>query len=232
MKAVNLIPADSPTGGRSSSGTAAYGLLAVLALLVAMSALYTLAGRTVSAKERELAATTAQANAVEAQATSLKTYADYSNMRKARVETVKNLVDSRIDWSHALREVARTLPRGTWITTLAATATPTVSAGNAANPLRGALAVPAIDLSACAADQTAVARTISSLRGIAGVTRVSLSNSQKSESGGGGDSGSSQATGGCADGRSFGVTIFLEAKSSSSTTTAGAPAAATGAQTP
>jgi Tfp pilus assembly protein PilN len=232
MKAVNLIPADAAGSGRSSSGAGAYGLLAVLALLVAMSAMYTLAGRSVSAKERELAAATAQATATEAQAASLKTYADFSNMRKARVETVKNLADSRFDWAPALREVARTLPRGTWVTSLSATASPTVSSGGTANPLRGALAVPAIDLSACAPDQAGVARAVTSLRRIAGVQRVSLSNSQKTQDGGSGGDSAGDGAGGCGAGRTFGVTIFFEAKTSSSTTTAAAPAAATGATTP
>jgi len=233
MKAVNLIPADSPAGGRASSGTAAYGLLAVLAVLVAMSALYTIAGRSVDAKQRELAATTAQVTATEAKAASLKTYADFSNLRKARVETVKNLVDSRFDWSNALREVARTLPRGTWITSMQASATPNVHAGTGVNPLRAALAVPAVDLQACAAGQTGVARAITSLRGIAGVQRVSLASSEKSEDGAAsGDSGSA-GTPGCGSGRRFGVTIFFEAKTSSTSTTAAAPAAATtGATTP
>jgi Tfp pilus assembly protein PilN len=230
MKAVNLIPADSPAGGRSSSGTAAYGLLAVLALLVAMSAVYTLAGRSVEAKRAELAATTAQAEATEAQAATLKTYADFSNLRKTRVETVKNLVDSRFDWPHALGEVARTLPRGTWITSLQATASPAVNAGGAASSLRAALAVPAIDLSACAGGQADVAGAITSLRGIAGVQRVSLANSAKA-SDPGANSGSAGDTSGCGTGRSFGVTIFFEAPSSSSTPAAGA-AATTGATTP
>jgi Tfp pilus assembly protein PilN len=230
MKAVNLIPADAVSGGRSNSGAGAYALVAVLALLVAMSAVYTLAGRTVDAKERELAAATAQATATEAQAASLKTYADFSNMRKARVETVKNIVDSRIDWSHALREVARTLPSGTWVTSLQATASPAVNAGSGASPLRGALAVPAIDLTACADDQADVAGTITSLRRMAGVQRVTLANSQKSQGDGGGDSAG--PTTGCGSGRTFGVTIFYEARSSPSSTAAGAPAAATGATTP
>jgi Tfp pilus assembly protein PilN len=231
MKAVNLIPTDATGSGRSSSGAAVYGLLAVLALLVVMSALYALAGRTVDAKERELAATTAQATATEAQAASLKTYADFSNLRKARVETVRNLVDSRIDWSHALREVARTLPRGTWVTSLQATASPAVNAGSGVNPLRSALAVPAIDMTACSADQAYVARAITSLRGIAGVQRVTLSNSQKGQGDSGGNS-TGDATAGCGAGSTFGVTIFLEAKTSPTSTTAGAPAAATGATTP
>jgi Tfp pilus assembly protein PilN len=232
MKAVNLIPADAPAGGRSSSGAGAYGLLAVLALLVALSAVYTLAGRTVAGKERELAAATAQATATEAQAASLKTYADFANMRKARVETVKNLVDSRFDWAPALREVARTLPRGTWVTSLAASTTPAANPGGTVNPLRAALAVPAIDLAACAPDQAGVARAITSLRRITGVQRVSLSNSQKAQDSSGGGDSAGDSAGGCGSGRTFGVTIFFEAKTSSSSTTAAAPGAATGATTP
>jgi Tfp pilus assembly protein PilN len=230
MKAVNLIPADGPGGsGRSGSGSAAYTLLGVLAVLVAMSALYTLAGRSVDTKERELAAATAQVTVTEQQAAKLKTYAEYSTMRQARVETVKNLASSRFDWAPALREVARTLPRGTWVTSLQATVSPAVNPGATSNPLRAALAVPAIDLSGCADGQSDVARAITSLRGIAGVQRVSLSNSEKgTESNASADSDSPVP--GCGSGRAFGVTIFFEAQASSPTTAA--TATAQGATTP
>jgi Tfp pilus assembly protein PilN len=234
MKAVNLIPADDARGGGGRSGAATYGLLGVMALLVVMSALYTFAGNSVDAKKRDLAAVTAQANAAEAKAATLKTYVEFSEQRKARVETVKNLVASRFDWSRALGEVARTVPSGTWITSLQATVSPAVNVGpGGGDSLRAALAVPAIEVSGCAPGQDGVARTLTSLRAIAGVQRVTLSTSEKADK----TSGNTDSAGpeSCGSRSQFGLTIFYEATSSSSTTsstTAATPAAATGGSTP
>jgi Tfp pilus assembly protein PilN len=235
MKAVNLIPADDARGAGGRSGAATHGLLGVLAVLVVMSALYTLAGNSVDTKKRDLAAVTAQANAAEAKAATLKTYVEFSQQRKARVETVRNLVASRFDWSRALSEVARTVPSGTWITSLQATVNPAVNLGSGGgDSLRAALAVPAIEVSGCAPGQDGVARTLTSLRAIAGVQRVTLSTSQKADEASANTD--SAGTDSCGSGSQFGLTIFYEATSSSSSTTssttAATPAAATGGSTP
>jgi Tfp pilus assembly protein PilN len=233
MKAVNLIPADVSRGsGRSSA--AAYGLLGVLALLVVMSALYTLAGNSVESKKRDLAAVTAQANAAEAKTGTLKTYVEFAEQRKARVETVGSLVASRFDWSRALHEVARTVPSGTWITSLKATVNPAVNVGaGGASSLRAALAVPAIEVSGCAPGQDGVARTLTSLRRIAGVQRVTLSTSEKAVATSGTTDSSGSAS--CGSRSQFDLTIFYEASSSpapSPSSPAATPAAATGGSTP
>jgi Tfp pilus assembly protein PilN len=226
MKAVNLIPQESaPGGGRSGAG--AYALIGALAVLVAMSALYTLAGRSVESKKQELAAVTARANATESRAATLKTYVDFADRRKARVETVKNLVASRFDWASALDEVARTVPSGTWILSLQATVNPAVNTGGAgSDSLRASLAVPAIELSGCAAGQAGVARTLSAMRAMSGVQRVTLSNSEKA-SGEGGSTDSATPGKTCGAGAQFGLTIFYEAPASTASTTATGAAATT-----
>ena len=229
MKAVNLIPAEETADGKGRSGLAVYALLGGLAILVVMSALYTLAGRSVRTKQRELAAVTAQADSAEKQAAKLKTFVQYADMKKARVETVKNLVDSRFDWASALDEVARTVPSGTWIMSLQATTSPTVSVGSGgAGSIRGALPVPAIELVGCAPGQQGVARTLTSLRRMAGVQRVTLSQSQKVDaSAGSSDSGNGVQQ--CGTRAQFGLTIFYQATTSS---TAASAAATTGGTTP
>jgi Tfp pilus assembly protein PilN len=233
MKAVNLIPTDAaPGGGRS--GVGAYAVVGVLAVLVVMSSLYALAGRSVATKKQELAAVTAQANAADAQAATLKTYVDYADKRKARVETVKNLLASRFDWSSALDEVARTVPSGTWLTSLQATVTPAVTVGGsgAAGSLRGTLAVPAIDVSGCASGQQGVARTLTALRAMSGVQRVTLSTSGRAGDGSG--STASTPAGQSCSGAQFALTIFYAAPASSTATAATptAPATASAAATP
>jgi Tfp pilus assembly protein PilN len=219
MKAVNLIPADETVGGRTSgSGVGVYALLVALALLVAMSALYTLAGRSVQSKQAQLSSVTAAADATEAKAASLKDYAAFSDLRKARVETVKNIAGSRFDWASSLHEVARTLPAGTWITSLRATVNPSVAVEGTADSLRASLAVPAIEMVGCSPDHTGVAATVSALRRISGVQRVSLSDSQAA-----GDSASAQpdssTSAGCGTKPQFSLTVFFEAPAATTTST-------------
>jgi Tfp pilus assembly protein PilN len=232
MKAVNLIPAEEATRSSGRPGIGVYALLGALAILVALSALYTVAGRSVSQKRGELAAVTAQADATEAKAKGLQTYAEFSNMRKARVETVQNLADSRFDWAPAFREVARTLPNGSWVTALRATVAPTVSVEGTTDKLRAAVAAPAIEAAGCADGQAGVARTLVALRTMAGVQRVSLSNSAKPTEQAGGTTDSAPASGseGCGSRTKFSLTIFFEAPAAS--TASSATAAATGGTTP
>lgn len=221
MKAVNLIPSDDRGSRRASgSGLATYALLGVLALLVAMSATYTLAARSLDGKRDELARTGAQVTATQAKAASLKRYADYANMRKARAERVQSLAESRFDWASSLHELARTLPSGTWVTSLRATVNPNVSLDGQTDPLRGSLAVPAVELVGCAPSHTSVAGVIASLREMSGVERVSISNSQKPED----ESASAADSGTCGDRPQFSLTVFLKATSATtgaSTTTGG-----------
>jgi Tfp pilus assembly protein PilN len=234
MRPVNLIPADDAGAargrrGRRGGGLGAYALLGALAVLVAMSALYAFAGRSMSEQRRSLAAVTAQADATEAKAGSLKQYADFANTRKARVETVQNLLDSRIDWSQSLREVARTLPSGTWVTSLRATASPSVSAPGTGDPLRAAVNAPAIEAIGCARTQSRIAAAMVALRSMAGVQRVSLSDATKSGDAsptGTTDSATAGGAGECAGAVKFSMTIFFEARTSSATS-AGAAAGGT-----
>ena len=224
MKAVNLIPVEEAAGGGGRSGVGAYALIGVLALLVVMSTAYALVGRSLNAKRGELSTTTAQADSAEAQAAKLKTYSEFSQLRQSREETVKKLVDGRFDWAGALREVSRTVPSGSWATSLRATVTAAATVDGTTDPLRGAIPAPAIEMAGCANSQAGVARTVTSLRGIAGVQRVTLSSSQKM---GRGDSGSASdsagSPNGCGDHPQFSLTIFYK-----TTDTSAAPATSGG----
>jgi Tfp pilus assembly protein PilN len=233
MRAVNLIPADDAGGRRATgSGFASYALLGILTVLIAMSATYALATRTVRDRERELADVTAQADASEAKAASLKDYAAFSNMRKARVETVTNLADSRFDWASALRDVSRALPQPTWITSLRATVSPAVTVDGAGDSLRASLAVPAVELVGCAKDQSGVATTVVALRAMPGVQRVSLSKSAKAEgsSSGSGDSAGSDTN--CGSRPQFSLTIFYKAPAAATPAAGSSTTTSPGATTP
>jgi Tfp pilus assembly protein PilN len=234
MRAVNLIPVDerrnTSVAGRSGGG--AYVLLAALGLLVVLAATYTLAGRSVNEKRSEFAAVRAEADRVQSAADRLKAYQEFAAMRQRRTDTVASLAASRFDWARALREVARTVPTDVSLTGLSGTVAPGVSVENAVSDnLRAALPLPAVSLAGCTRSQSDVARLMSSLRRIAGVERVSLSDSAKA------DVGAVQAapgsTGDCTAGSDkrpkFTMTVFFTAPAATSApaTTATASTGAT-----
>jgi Tfp pilus assembly protein PilN len=216
MRAVNLIPTEQRRGGGGAgAGLGSYILLGVLALVVAMSAAYTLANRSLSDRRAELTSVQAQVQAAEAQADELASYTTFAALRQKRADTVRSLAASRFDWSQALHEVARTIPSNTWLTSLRGTVAPGVSVeGGSDDPLRSAIASPALELVGCTTSQGNVAAVISSLRRVDGVERVTLSSSEKvAESGGAGASGGGDANGDCRHGNArfpqFSMTLFF-----------------------
>jgi Tfp pilus assembly protein PilN len=223
MRAVNLIPADERGRARSGGGGAAVGsyiLLGFLTMVVAASAAYTLAGQSISDRRQELADVQARAQASTNEAQALQAYTAFTALRDKRSETVRSLASSRFDWSHALHEVARTIPADAWLTSMRATVTPSAAAdGGVTDPLRASLQSPAIELVGCTTSQDKVASVISSLRRIDGVQRVSLSSSEKLTAAGssGKSSGSSDSAGAtsndCRNGNGrfpqFSMTLFF-----------------------
>lgn len=186
MRAVNLIPQDAGRvrggGGGAGGGAGAYVLLAVLAVAVVVAAASAFAGRELSGKQAELARAERAAQVAEAKAAKLTSGGDEAILAQARVDTIKGLVDGRFDWSQSLREVARAVPSDVKLVSLVGTVTPHAQiAGAGGGSLRAALPVPAVDLIGCAPSHGRVATTVARLRRIAGVQRVSLASSEKSD---------------------------------------------------
>jgi Tfp pilus assembly protein PilN len=215
MRAVNLIPAGDQRGaggaaGRSNGG--AYILLGALALIVVALGAFTVTGKSVKDKKSELARVNAQSAAAQAKVAEFNSYTKFAALRTKRVDTVKQLANSRFDWAHALHELARVLPTNAWLTTLNATTKPGVSAGSSSGALRGSLAVPAIEVAGCTTSQASVARLMARLRLIDGVDQVSLQDSSKSaaSSSAGGDSagGGDDCTGGNSHFPKFSIVVF------------------------
>lgn len=188
MKAVNLIPGDTPRAERSRAlapggPIGSYVVLAVLAVAVVLAGALALTNKQLGDKRSELAVVERDAQAAEAKAASLKSYTEFAALREARVETVDGLLDGRFDWSHSLREVARVIPEDVSITSLVGTVAPGSKVeGGATGTLRSALPVPAVDLIGCTDSQADVARLLARLRAIDGVDRVTLASSEKNES--------------------------------------------------
>ena len=185
MHAVNLIPADLRRSsgflpGRASGGV--YVLLVGLALVVALVGFRThlswqaddLRARTAVAEQR--------AAASERTAAPVDQDTSWTALKDKRIATVRTLAASRMDWAHALRELARVLPRDVTIDSLTASASPSAGsgdAGGAGTGLRGALALPALELVGCAADQDHVMSAMATLRQMDGVARVTLASSER-----------------------------------------------------
>jgi Tfp pilus assembly protein PilN len=188
MRAVNLLPSDlrgtapaaAPTAGpERAEGIGAYVVLGALALCIAMLATYVIATNNVKQKQADLDEVTSQAQAASAEAAKLKPYADFDAMAKTRVETVKGLAAARFDWEQAFRDLSRSMPSDVKLQSLSGDmGLPGTTGGGATDPLRGSISAPAISLGGCANSQQGVARMLSRLRAVDGVTRVSLSKSE------------------------------------------------------
>jgi len=240
MRAVNLIPTEQQRGAGGAagkSGGGAYALLGGLALLVVLAATYVVTNASVSDKQTELANVTQQAEAAEAKAQQLTSYTKFASIRQKRVDTVTQLADSRFDWAHALREVARVLPENAWLTSMSGTTSTSVTlTGGASGSLRSALNVPAIVIQGCTTSQSSVAKLISRLRLIDGVQRVTLEDSTKGQEQAGTagaaapSSAATASSGDCRGGHAkfpiFNVDVFFEQGTTVATGTTGATAGA------
>lgn len=218
MRAVNLIPEDSRRGWRNSggrSGGSVYVLLGTLAITLALVTVYVLATNRIADQKAKIAGLQAEATQAQGAAARLEPYVEFANLAQARTETVREIASSRFDWHAALAGLSRVVPANTSLQSLVGTVVPGVNVGGAGGSgvsadLRGDIPAPAFELSGCSDSQDDVARLISRLRLIDGVTRVSLESSTKSDSGQAGASVSSGTGGGCpGSSPSFNLVVFF-----------------------
>jgi Tfp pilus assembly protein PilN len=191
MKAVNLLPGDQRGSQKTRaaaspaqpSGAAfgAYIVLGVLAFAVVAMAGYVLVTNTVKDRKAELAQVTREAEATQAKAAALQSFADFKALADQRVQTVSSLASSRFDWDRSLADLSRALPSDVHLKSLSGTTGTQVSSGGGS--LRGAIQAPALELSGCTTSQQGVARLMSRLRNVRGVTRVTLTKSDKDGAG-------------------------------------------------
>jgi Tfp pilus assembly protein PilN len=188
MKAINLLPPDlrgTPKGASSKAaiadepgGIGAFVVLGALAACVVALAAYVLTTNTVKDRQAQLKAATAEAAATTQRVEKLKPYADFEALAETRIQTVKDLASSRFDWEQALRDISRAIPADVTLKSLNGSISGDAgSAGGSA--VRGEISAPAIELSGCTTTQTRVAAVLSRLRGVDGVTRVTLTKSLK-----------------------------------------------------
>lgn len=211
MRPVNLIPAEQRRGEQAPlrTGPLAYILLGALVLALAGVTAMVLTDNQIAERENEVAELESEDAAAAAKAARLAAYTRFRELSEERVATVQSLADSRFDWERVMRELALILPSDAWLVELTATATSGVNigggggggGGGGAGGLRASAPGPALELSGCAAGQTAVARFITALEDIDGVTRVGVESSELAdkESGAGVSSGGAAGGGGSGD---------------------------------
>jgi len=230
MRAVNLIPNDAKRGG-GRAGLAGRmpspGTLAIIALAIAVLfvTIYVLTGNTIT--ERKGKVTTLQAEVAQTQqeAARLAPYTQFAQLAQTRAETVRQIAATRFDWHTALADLSKVVPANSSLVSLFGSVAPGASVPGSSGPgdtssLRADIANPAFEMSGCTQTQDDVARLMSRLRLINGVTRVTLADSTKPDSSSGGASvttisGSSSAgsggsgTAGCGNGPAFNLVVFF-----------------------
>ena len=218
MRAVNLIPDDSRRGWRGpvgGSGGSVYVLLGALAVALALVTLYVLTTNRISDQKAKVAGLQAQASQAQSAAARLAPYVEFAMLAQARTATVRGIASSRFDWHGALAGLSRVVPANTSLQSLVGTVVPGVTVGGAGGSatgasLRGDVSAPAFELTGCSDSQDDVARLVSRLRLIDGVTHVSLEDTQKSANGQSGASVSSGSGGGCPKGSpTFDMVVFF-----------------------
>jgi Tfp pilus assembly protein PilN len=220
MKAVNLIPGDARRGGGPSLARVGTGHLLVGLLVIAFGfvTLAVLTNNTISSRKAQLADLQQQTTQLQAQAARLKTYQDFEKLAQARAATVRQIAATRFDWHAALEDLSRVVPSNTSLQSLTATVSPTDNVGGGSgggSSVRGDIDAPAFALTGCTRNQDDVARLMSQLRLINGVTRVTLEDSAASAS------ASGTSTTGCAvGGPTFDMVIFFQPMATTTTSTA------------
>jgi len=180
VRPVNLIPVEERRGDTATSrtGPLAYVVVGVLFVVLAGVAALVLTGNQISDRKAELSQLKVEAAAAEARANSLSAYTSFHQVSQARTATITSLADSRFDWERVIREVSLVLPPDVWLTNLTGTATAATTVEDGATvATRASVPGPALQLVGCAPGQEGVARLVTALKEIDGVTRVGVNKS-------------------------------------------------------
>jgi Tfp pilus assembly protein PilN len=188
--------------------TVARASCAMLALLAAAIVYLVVISNDVSTGREQLARTTTGRYSAEHQAAALKSYDTFAKAALTRRDAVISVASTRFKWDRTLAELAAVAPTGVWLTSVKATLAPTTAldGGGADGPtgnLRGALPVPALELSGCAEREGMVPDYIDRLHTMTGVTEVAFSRSERLPKGSSVAKSSPEATSGdCRNGDS------------------------------
>src|SRR4051812_34377182 len=190
MKAVNLLPSDLRGAPKASAaitvrsdvprGPGAFIVLGALAFGVLALAGYVLTTNSIKDRHAEITRLAADQQAAERRVAALKPYAEFDQLAKGRVATLRDLAGQRFDWDQALRDLSRALPEDVTIKSLDGSfaAAPNAPAAGAQG---ASTSNPSMTLTGCTRSQKSVARLMARLSTVNGVARVKLASSSKSD---------------------------------------------------
>lgn len=180
MKAVNLVPQDQRRRGvDQGDGKTAPIVLGVLAVLLAMVVGYVLTSNTVTERNSDADAASAEADQLEARASQQTAYTDFAQIAVTRTQSVAQVAGTRFDWERFMRELSHVMPQGSWLQSAdASTLGDPAAAANVA-PTAGATVSlsPAANLVGCTPGQDDVADMMVRLRQLYRVEDVELNES-------------------------------------------------------
>ena len=206
MRPVNLIPVEdrSDANRPMRGGPLVYIVLGALLAAVGAVTLLVVTENQISSRSDELTQLQGQTVRAEAQAARLTPFTAFHATSVHRTETISNLADSRFDWEQVMEQLALVLPSDVQLTNLTGTVRPDVSVGGGESiALRDSVAGPALAIVGCAPGQEAVARFVTVLRDIDGVTRVGVQSSRLPDSGASSEEGAAVSASGSCQNRSF-----------------------------
>jgi hypothetical protein len=184
VKAVNLIPTEQrrarPSGERAGGG---YVVLGVLVVLLALAVGYVMTSNSVNENKSKAEKAKQEADALEAQASNLEAFTDFSAIKQQRLEAVKTAAETRFDWERLMREISRVMPDGSWLQTTEASVKgdsgESATAPASANPAEATTGPvsPTATFVGCTPKQSEVAKILVRLRSMHRVTDVELNES-------------------------------------------------------
>lgn len=235
MNAVNLIPADrrKRSAGVSVSPLT-LGVVGGLVVVLVAAVLYVFAVNDVRARKSELARVTANAASWQAAASSYASYVTAAQQQKQQLADIRQLVTGRFPWSLLLGQIGAVMPRDAALSSLQATSPSADSAAVTAASTTGTTAsVPqAVQITGCAATQSAVAATMVALGRVRGVSSVVLASTASGAGTGSGSSSSgssssgSSSSAGCPFNVTFSLSLVLASPAGSGRTSGSTTAAA------
>lgn len=229
MNAVNLIPADRRKQRfASSTSPLTLGLVGGLVLILLAAVLYVSAVNDVRSKRAQLAHVTSAAAAWNAAAARFDASVQEMQSRNQKLTAVRQLIDGRFPWSQLLSQLGSVMPANAALTTMSASTSSASAAGTPGTASTAATATtssgtptsstdPTVQLSGCAASQTAVAGTMVALHRIAGVSQVTLTSTAS------GATAASTGTGACPFSVVFQISLTFTAPSTASSPAISAP---------
>lgn len=189
MRPVNLTPVENRHGEAKPlrAGAFSYIVLGALALALAGIVGVVLTGNQVTDSKNDLVDLKSRQKAAEQRVQEFAAYGNFATMSEQRRQTVADLAQSRFDWERVLDELARVLPDDIWLDGLTASVAPGADAGAGAGTTSTtsisdpSITGPSLIITGCGDGQDAVARFVTTLKDIDGVTRVGLQQSKLGE---------------------------------------------------